>query len=164
MRGVAADRRRACDGAEVSGNRWLPRTTCVGCAAGCSGAFLPPPSPPAEKATARQDQAGKASTGDGAGVSSKHLALGIKVPQTPRYHPTAQIRQGAEPNTTGRVGADGETGDFNGLTLSNSGPGFLKKTGLFLRQGADRVKRPDPPRARAGSGLARAHQQAARHG
>src|SRR6516162_7603382 len=67
MRGVAADRRWACDRAEVSGNRWLPRTTCVGCAAGCSGAFLPPPSPPAEKATARQDQAGKASTGDGAG-------------------------------------------------------------------------------------------------
>jgi hypothetical protein len=30
-----------------------------------SGALLPP-SPPAEKATARQDQAGKASTGDGA--------------------------------------------------------------------------------------------------
>jgi len=130
MRGVAADRRRACDGAEVSGNRWLPRTTCVGCAAGCSGAFLPPPSPPAEKATARQDQAGKASTGDGAGVSSKHLALGIKVPQTPRYHPTAQIRQGAEPNATFRVGADGETGDFNGLTLSASGPVFLGSRGF----------------------------------
>jgi hypothetical protein len=34
--------------------------------AGCSGAFLPP-SPPAEKATARQDQAGKSSTGNRAG-------------------------------------------------------------------------------------------------
>src|SRR5437660_550030 len=34
--------------------------------AGTSGDFLPP-SPPAEKATARQDQAGKASTGDGRG-------------------------------------------------------------------------------------------------
>ena len=29
MRGVAADRRRACGRAEVSDNRWLPRTTCV---------------------------------------------------------------------------------------------------------------------------------------
>jgi hypothetical protein len=38
----------------------------------------------------------------------------------------------------GRVGADGETGDFNGLTLSNSGPVFLRKPGLFYRQGADR--------------------------
>ena len=65
MRGVAADRRRACGRAEVSGNRWLPRTTCVGCAAGCSGAFLPS-SPPAEKATDSQDQAGEASTCDGA--------------------------------------------------------------------------------------------------
>jgi hypothetical protein len=33
---------------------------------GCSGAFLPP-SPPAEKTTARQDQAGKSSTDDGTG-------------------------------------------------------------------------------------------------
>src|SRR5262249_25771614 len=32
--------------------------------ASCSGDVLPP-SPPAEKATARQDQAGKSSTGDG---------------------------------------------------------------------------------------------------
>ena len=143
MRGVAADRRRACDGAEVSGNRWLPRTTCVGCAAGCSGAFLPPPSPPAEKATARQDQAGKASTGDGAGVSSKHLALGIKVPQTPRYHPTAQIRQGAEPNATCRVGADGETGDFKGLTLFQLGPRLLRKPGLFLQARRGSRRRPD---------------------
>jgi hypothetical protein len=55
------------------------------------------------------------------------------------------------------LGADGETGDFKGLTLSNSGPGFLKKTGFSLRHGADRVKRPDPPRARAGSGLAATH-------
>jgi len=29
---------------------------------------------------------------------------------------------GAEPNATFRVGADGETGDFKGLTLSNSSP------------------------------------------
>ncbi len=34
--------------------------------AACSGDLLPP-SPPAEKATAREDQAGKASTGDWAG-------------------------------------------------------------------------------------------------
>src|SRR5262249_18729224 len=36
-------------------NRWLPQ---------CSGK-LPPPSPPTEKASARQDQAGNASTRDG---------------------------------------------------------------------------------------------------
>src|ERR1700750_2654971 len=47
------------------GNRWLPQTTCSSCA-GCSGGLLPP-SPPAEKASARQDKAGKASTGDGRG-------------------------------------------------------------------------------------------------
>src|SRR5262249_38175334 len=34
----------------------------------------------------------------------------------------AQIQQGAEPNTTFRVAADGETGDFKGLMLSNSSP------------------------------------------
>jgi hypothetical protein len=41
----------------------------------CSG-DLPPPSPPAEKTTARQDQAGKSGTGDGAGdcQESPHLA------------------------------------------------------------------------------------------
>jgi hypothetical protein len=41
------------------GNRWLPQTTGMSCAR-CSGDFLPP-SPPAEKTTACQDQAGKAS-------------------------------------------------------------------------------------------------------
>jgi hypothetical protein len=35
--------------------------------AGCSG-DLPPPSPPAEKATARQDQTWKTGTGDGPGT------------------------------------------------------------------------------------------------
>jgi hypothetical protein len=34
--------------------------------AGSSGAFLPP-SPPAEKATAREDQSGQSSAGEGAG-------------------------------------------------------------------------------------------------
>src|SRR5262249_268854 len=38
------------------------RRACVG----CSGDLFPPP-PPAEKATAREDHARKASTGDGAG-------------------------------------------------------------------------------------------------
>ena len=38
----------------------------------------------------------------------------------------------------GRVGADGETGDFKGLTLSNSGPVFLGSRGFFFRQSADR--------------------------
>jgi hypothetical protein len=34
----------------------------------------------------------------------------------------------------GPVGADGETGDFKGLTLSNSGPGLLSKPGLSFRK------------------------------
>jgi hypothetical protein len=45
------------------GNRWLPQTTCTDCA--CRSADFLPPSPPAEKATTRQDQAGQTSTGDG---------------------------------------------------------------------------------------------------
>src|SRR5215471_18215333 len=66
---------------------------------------------------------------------------GSRCPWTLRYYPTAQIRQGAEPNATCRVGADGETGDFKGLTLSNSGPVFLGSRGFSFRQGADRDKR-----------------------
>jgi hypothetical protein len=46
---------------------------------GCSGDFLPP-SPPAEKATASQDQTRQASTGDGASamVVQKNLAASKK--------------------------------------------------------------------------------------
>jgi hypothetical protein len=44
----------------------LRKLGAVICWAECSGDFLTP-SPPAEKATARQAQAGQASTGDGAG-------------------------------------------------------------------------------------------------
>ena len=50
---------------------------------------------------------------------------GPKVSLDLRYYHKAQIRQGAEPNATGWVGADGEAGDFKGLTLSNSGPVFF---------------------------------------
>ena len=46
------------------GNRWLPQTTRAD-RAGSSG-NLPPPSAPAEKSTGCRDQAGQASTGDGA--------------------------------------------------------------------------------------------------
>ena len=44
--------------------RWLPQTTCAGCAAGSSGDFLTP-SPPAEQATTCQYKAGQPCTGDG---------------------------------------------------------------------------------------------------
>src|SRR5262245_58787309 len=57
------------------GNRWLPQTTCADCA-GSSG-DLPPPSPPAEKTTARQDQAGKTSTGDGSGDGNRARSSSI---------------------------------------------------------------------------------------
>src|SRR5262245_55626995 len=42
-----------------------------------SSGYLPPPSPPTEKATARQDQAGKSSTGDGAGDGGVAFNLDI---------------------------------------------------------------------------------------
>jgi len=50
----------------------LPQTTYEHCA-GCSGA-LPPPSPPAEKATTCQYKARQASTGDGTGNFSELTA------------------------------------------------------------------------------------------
>ena len=53
----------------------------------------------------------------------------------------------------GRVGADGETGDFKGLMLSNSGPVFLGSRGFFFGQGADRLSAP----TRDGPGLAGRH-------
>jgi hypothetical protein len=46
------------------GNRRLPLKTCAKCV-GSSGDFLPP-SPPAEKATAREDQARQSSADNGA--------------------------------------------------------------------------------------------------
>src|SRR5215813_8440879 len=42
---------------------------------------------------------------------------------------------GAEPNATFRVGADGETEDFKGLTLSNSSPVHLGSRGFSLNRG-----------------------------
>ena len=56
------------------------QTTSARYAAGNSGGFLPP-SPPAEKATARQDQAGQPSTDDGAGywIYQLHLDAYFKI-------------------------------------------------------------------------------------
>jgi hypothetical protein len=64
------------------GDGWPSQTMCVDCV-GCSGDLLPP-SPPAEKATARQEQAGKASTGDGGGdtTGNRRIVVGLKA--TPR--------------------------------------------------------------------------------
>jgi len=47
---------------------------------GCSGALLPP-SPPAEQATARQDQAGKSGTDDGTGDSSNRVNIQSYAPE-----------------------------------------------------------------------------------
>jgi hypothetical protein len=58
------------EGDVAAAHRWLPQTTCADCAAGSSG-DLPPPSPPAEQATARQDQARQPGTCDGAEVERK---------------------------------------------------------------------------------------------
>src|SRR5262245_16218868 len=57
--------RGSIDESRLFGNRWHPQTTCAGCVE--SSGNLLPPSPPAEKATASQDQAGKSGTGDGRG-------------------------------------------------------------------------------------------------
>jgi hypothetical protein len=48
-----------------------------------SGDLLPP-SPPGEKATARQDQAGKTSTGDGAGDTTGDRRIVVSLEATPR--------------------------------------------------------------------------------
>src|SRR5215831_3341813 len=45
-----------------------------------------------------------------------------------------RCRSGAEPNATFRVGADGETEDFKGLTLSNSSPVHLGSRGFSSRR------------------------------
>src|SRR5262249_13579186 len=79
-----------------------------------------------------------------------------------RYYPKAQIKQGAEPNATGRVGADGETGDFNGLTLSDSGPVFLGSRG-FSSGKARIAEAPRPRRASSrGVGVLKASSRSAR--
>jgi hypothetical protein len=56
--------KRAKVALRLFGYRWLPQTTF---AVGCSGGLLPP-SPPAEKTTARQDEAGEISTDDRSGT------------------------------------------------------------------------------------------------
>jgi hypothetical protein len=61
--------------------------------------------------------------------------LCIYVSRSRRVHRVR--RQGAEPNATFRVGADGETGDFKGLTLSNSSPVLLGSRGFLLGRGGE---------------------------
>src|SRR5262249_54440484 len=63
------------------------QTTCADCA-GSSG-DLPPPSPPAEKATASEDQAWKASTGDRAGDGSRDVESSLE-----RCRGTEEFRDG----------------------------------------------------------------------
>jgi len=46
-----------------------------------------------------------------------------------------RTNQAMEPNATFRVGADGETGDFKGLTLFNSSPVHLGSRGFSLNRG-----------------------------
>jgi|SRR6516164_5197075 len=69
--------------------------------------------------------------------------------EPPRCFQERVLWQGAEPNSTFRVGADGETGACKGLTMSNSSPVLLRKPGLFLesrRCGLGcHAKRHDPP-------------------
>jgi hypothetical protein len=61
---------RALINRDCFGNRQAPQKGY-----GCSGSSgnLPPPSPPAEKATAREDQAGKASADDGTRYCGWHI-------------------------------------------------------------------------------------------
>src|SRR5262245_31734082 len=74
------------------------------------------------------------------GLSGAETMKGIQGSRCPRWsdtNPTAQIRRGAEPNATFRVGADGETGDFKGLTLSHSSPVIVGSRGFSLNRGRD---------------------------
>jgi len=77
------------------GNRWLPQTTRAD-RAGSSG-NLPPPSAPAEKSTGCRDQAGQASTGDGARDGSPMRCLKKKKRADRRGRPA---RSGDELTTT----------------------------------------------------------------
>jgi hypothetical protein len=70
----------------------------VGIRSRCSGDLLPP-SPPAEKSTAREDQAGQASTDDGGGDGGWHLLavredpvgiLLLEIAQSVRVGPMSQ--------------------------------------------------------------------------
>jgi hypothetical protein len=65
------------------GNRWLPQTMCADAVDALGG--LPPPSPPAEKATASQDQAGQSSTSDGAGASGAHRKFALRATFSPAF-------------------------------------------------------------------------------
>jgi len=80
------------------GNRWLRNEASLN--AGCSGAVLPP-SPPAEKATARQDQAGKARTGDGTGDSSCARYCGDAAATTLRDAPAEALVWAWAPRQSG---------------------------------------------------------------
>jgi hypothetical protein len=71
----------------------------------------------------------------GTSLAAIHLRASMRIAALNLFfssHPNAQIRQGAELNATFRLGAGGETGDFKGLTLSNSKPRPLKKPGHFF--------------------------------
>src|SRR5262249_10333421 len=87
----------------------LPQTTYEHCA-GSSGDLLPP-SPPAEKATAREDQAGQASTGDGAGdgVGPKRQ-IDVKDSSPPAAFAVDQL----EREVSGRPAVGGGGGDRSG--------------------------------------------------
>jgi hypothetical protein len=62
---IEGSRKGVSSKSRLLGNRWLPQTMCADCAVS-SGDPLPP-SPPAEKANARKDQARQSGTSDGAG-------------------------------------------------------------------------------------------------
>jgi hypothetical protein len=85
---------RACTHkSRLFGNRWLPQMTCADCA-GSSGDLLPP-SPPAEEATTRQDQARNTRTDNGAGDKGHlHVDRVIGGPRPNKWKPGANRRDG----------------------------------------------------------------------
>src|SRR5262245_35949035 len=78
----------------ISGTKALTPASCAICAspdaihaASASARHFLPPSPPAEKAAARQDQAWKSGTGDGTG-NLAHVATRDSVVETEPYRAT----------------------------------------------------------------------------
>ena len=73
----------------------------------------------------------------------KSLPPMISAPHCPATNPprSRQFRyiSGAEPNATFRVGGDGETGVFKGLTLSNSSPVLVGSRGFFFESRPRRI-------------------------
>ena len=113
------------------GDGWPSQMTSALYVVGSSG-DLPPPSPPAEKATARQDQAGKARTGDWAGDGGCHTVnykCNSNIREYARHGGWARVELGStKPQNTGNRTKDGGCG-----TNIERADGGARSTIIFKR-------------------------------